>query len=315
MSTTRRFPLASALLIGLVLAGCGSDTPGTPTVDAGAGLDLGTPAVDAGPPPPALRTLASADWTVAPSAEAYVCVLVTIPDEIYVSEFHPVIPMGTHHTVLTFAPPDSGPDRTERCDGFSVGPRMIYGSGIGTDPLLFPAGVAVRIPAGSQLLLNLHLFNFATTPLTGTSAIQVRTIDASAVVNEAEITLAGKDAGLVVAPRAVSTQTGTCNVTAAATLFAVFPHMHQTAVHQTVSMLRGTDAPVIVMDDDYSFDQQYYRVVAPELQLQAGDRLEVTCTYDNPGDTLTFGESTTNEMCYAGIYVYPAGGFFTTCTN
>lgn len=319
MSFKRRSAFASIVVLVLVLvpvlAGCGSDAPLTPpAADAGPGTDLGPPAVDAGPPPPALVTIASSAWTLGAGVEKYLCVLVTTPDEIFVSEFHPVIPLGTHHTVLTFAPPGAGADRTEDCDGFTVGPRMIYGSGVGTDPLVFPEGVAVRIPAGSQLLLNLHLVNFDTTLISGTSAIQVRTVDAAAVVNEAEISLAGKDAGLIVAARTVSTQTGTCNVPADTTLFAIFPHMHQTAVHQKVTLLRGSDAPVIVMDDDYTFDEQYYRLLAPGVQLLAGDQLEVECTYDNPGDAMGFGESTTDEMCYAGIYVYQAGSFFTTCS-
>ena len=140
-------------------------------------------------------------------------------------------------------------------------------------------------------------------------------MEAAAVVHEAEITLAGKDAGLTVAPRAVSTQTGRCNVTADSTLFAIFPHMHQTGVHQKVTLTPGAGTPVDVMDDDYTFDEQFYRLLSPGVQVHAGDRLDVTCTYDNPGDAMTFGESTTDEMCYAGIYVYPAGSFFTTCTN
>jgi len=318
--TKLRTPYVSALLIASALAACGDDATATPMTDAGPVTDLGTTA-DLGATPadmgalPGLRTLASLDWTVPPMNEKYFCVLVTIPDEIFVSEFHPVIPVGTHHTVLTFAPDGAGPDGTAECDGFTNGPRMIYGSGLGTNPLIFPEGVAVRIPAGSRLLLNLHLFNFDTTPLSGTSAVQARVIDGASIEHEAEMTLAGKDVGLVVAPRTVSEQTGTCDVTANTTLFALFPHMHQTGMHQRVQLLRGSDAPVILMDEDYTFDEQYYRNIAPGVALVPGDRIEVTCTYDNPGEAISFGESTAEEMCYSGIYVYPAGNFFTTCTN
>ncbi len=319
--TKLRTPFVSALLIASALAACGDDATATPIADAGTGTDLGT-TTDLGTPLPdmgalpGLRTLASLDWTLPPMQEKYFCVLVTLPDEIFVSEFHPVIPVGTHHTVLTFAPAGAGPDGTAECDGFTNGPRMIYGSGLGTEPMIFPEGVAVRIPAGSRLLLNLHLFNFEETPLTGTSAVQARVVDGASIAHEAEMTLAGKDAGLVVPPRAVSVQTGSCTVTANTTLFSVFPHMHQTGVHQRVLLLRGSDAPIVLMDEDYSFDEQYYRNIAPGVALVPGDRIEVTCTYDNTENrAISFGESTTDEMCYSGIYVYPAGSFYTTCTS
>lgn len=318
MYITRRISFLSSVLLSLALAGCGSDGPVTPTTDGGPGVDLG-PGADLGPradagTPPALRTLATADWTVPPNDELYVCVLVTIPDEIFVSEFHPLIPAGTHHTVLTFAPPGAGPDGMSTCDGFTNGPRMIYGSGLGTDPLIFPEGVAVRIPAGSQLLLNLHLFNFDATPLRGTSAVMARTVSPAAVVHEAEMTLAGVDARLNVAARSVSTANGTCTVRADTTMFALFPHMHQTAIHQKVTVMRDA-VETIVMDDDYTFDEQYYRLISPGVQLRAGDQIHVACTYDNPSEARTFGESSNDEMCYAGVYVYPAGSFFLTCTD
>jgi hypothetical protein len=42
--------------------------------------------------------------------------------------------------------------------------------------------------------------------------------------------------------------------------------------------------------------------------MKMGDKITVECTYLNDtGKTVTFGESTLEEMCFAGTYRYPAG--------
>jgi hypothetical protein len=331
LATPRRYAHAAllAITVGGALVGCGGgggDGPGAdlgaPVGDAGPSADLGPghrdgAAGDGGGTCGAARrfTLAAADWTLAPFREDYLCVVVEVAETTFVHEIHPTIPEGTHHTTVTLVPA-STPVGTMRCSGLSAGPRMIYGSGVGTGPLTFPDGVAVRLPAGQKVMLNLHLFNTGEAPLSGRSGIDVVTMCAEDVREEAEMSLAGKDLGLRVAARSVSTQSGRCTMTRDATLFALMPHMHQTGSHMRVELARAAGGPrETVFDEPYDFDMQYYRTFAPALSLRAGDRLHVTCTYDNPGEEMGFGESTEDEMCYAGIYVYPAGALGTTCTD
>lgn len=302
-------------LIGSLVA-CGGNASTNNQSDAGmSGSDTGTD-VDLGTTDTSVL-LVEGSWTLTPSMEDYQCIRVTVPNEMFVHSFIPVIPLGTHHTVLTIAPNDGTPDGQVSCNGFVNGPDMLFGSGVGTDSLVFPEGVAVRIPAGSQLLLNLHLYNSsATATLHETSGIRVTTLEASEVVHEAEIVLAGKDQGLNIPPRQTTTQTGYCTFGHAQTVFSVFPHMHQTATHMTVTAMPAGGSPTILMDDEYSFDDQRYRPIAPTLELNTGDQIRVDCTYDNPtGNTIHFGESSTDEMCYAGIYRYPAShDTYVTCT-
>ena len=49
----------------------------------------------------------------------------------------------------------------------------VFGSGVGTNAIEFPQGVGIKLAAGSQLLLNLHLFNTADTALSGTSGTKI----------------------------------------------------------------------------------------------------------------------------------------------
>jgi hypothetical protein len=319
--------VAGGALGAVVWTACGGGDTGDgaapdagPPADAARVTDLGSPS-DGGPRDDGgscgtrTFTLAAADWTLAPFSEDYLCVVVEVPETTFVHEFRPVIPEGTHHTTVTFVPA-STPLGTMRCSGLSAGPRMIYGSGVGTGPLVFPDGVAVRLPEGQKVMLNLHLFNVSDTPRAGRSGIDVVTMCASHVREEAEMSLAGKDLGLRVAARSVSTQTGRCTMSRSVRLFALMPHMHQTGSHMRVALERAAGgAPEVVFDEAYDFDMQYYRTFEPEVALGAGDRLHVTCTYDNPGEEKGFGESTEDEMCYAGIYVFPAGSLGTTCTD
>lgn len=258
--------------------------------------------------------LLAGDWELDPADEGYRCVSFTVPEDMYVSAFRPIAPNGTHHTVLS-REVSAQPDGIYSCDAATNGPVMIYGSGVGTTPLEFPQGVAVKLKAGEKLLLNLHLFNVSPSPLSGRSGIEVRRVDPTDVEHEAEMLLAGKDQGLVV-DTGENTQTGYCTMAGDVTVFAVIPHMHQLGIHMKVSaQTSGGVKPMI--DADYTFDDQQYHVQDPLIQLQAGDQVQVDCTYYNDrGETVHFGDSSLAEMCYAGIYRYPALGTpFITCTQ
>jgi hypothetical protein len=252
--------------------------------------------------------LVSAQWTLEPGTEIYQCTRVTVEQDYYVTEFHPGIPLGTHHTVLTVQPAGQ-PDGTAICgDPFEGGPKQLYGTGVGSVPMKLPSGVAVKIAKGQQLHLNLHLFNAGASPLSGTSSISVVTAPPDQIEHEAELHIWGKGDGLTVAPNTTSTQTAACTVQSASTLFIVQPHMHQLGKH-----LRFGHAPAgqefnVLFDQPYSFDAQVHAELSPPVALAAGDQLGIECTYDNPtAQTVTFGESSKEEMCFAGLWAYPAG--------
>ncbi len=243
------------------------------------------------------------DWQLAPSSEKYVCVRQTVTTDTYISLIEPIAPLGTHHTVLMVSAPDA-PDGTVDCQSTLVKPA-IYASGVGTQPLQLPTGIAIHLVPGQQLLLNLHLFNATDNMLSGTSGIRVITLDPSAVQHEAGVVLAGKAAGLDVEPGA-TTQTGTCTTNAGSTVIAAAPHMHLLGTHLSAVYTPPSGAPTTLLDQDYSFDQQRYQLMSPMLTTVANGKLTVTCSYFNPtGTPVYFGESTTDEMCFALTMVYP----------
>jgi hypothetical protein len=247
------------------------------------------------------------DWALPPGVEAYFCVRQTVTEEIRVGAYRPVSPPGTHHTVLSVDDPVE-PDGFSECSGSTQGKVVVFGSGVGTQALSFPEGIATTIPEGKQLLLNLHVFNTRDTPLSGRSSVEVVRVDRSRIVYEAEAVFAGETGSLQVRP-GKSTQVGTCTLKGDVTIFAAAPHMHQLGSHMTATTSASEAPGTTVLDRDYSFDDQSYTLLDGPITLRQGDRLEVECTYENPGaSTVGFGMSSRDEMCFLGTYWYPALG-------
>ncbi|MCS6797943.1 MAG: hypothetical protein NZ898_05360 [Myxococcota bacterium] len=266
----------------------------------------------------ARRRLIGARWSlpVGP-AEDYRCILLTLTEPIFIRGFYPVAPEGTHHTVLSVNPTPREPDGERACSGLENGEQMIYGSGVGTRPLELPPGIAVRVDAGQQLFLSLHLFNTnRRAPLSGETGIDVVMADAAEVREEAEAILAGTVA-IFIPPRVTDyAVTGRCTQRRNQRLLGLMPHMHQYAVHQRVVLERAGSSPRVLFDAEYTFDDQQYTVFDPPIEMRAGDVLRVTCTYDNPtGMPVTFGESSNQEMCFAGLYRVPASPDGVVCTD
>jgi hypothetical protein len=70
-----------------------------------------------------------------------------------------------------------------------------------------------------------------------------------------------------------------------------------------------------MLDTDYSFTEQKNHPI-PETIFYSGDQIQVTCTYvNNTGSTINFGDSSNAEMCFTGMYKYPAGGNAFGCTT
>jgi hypothetical protein len=259
------------------------------------------------------ETLITGNWTMPVGKEGYFCARKTVDEDIYVSGFEAINPKGTHHTLLTMGDPDA-PDGITTCGAFDNRPLAVFASGVGTNPLEFPKGVALKIAKGTQLLLNLHLFNTGEADLTGLSGTRLHRLAAQDVTEVAEGLLAGT-ANIDLPPQETKTETGYCTMAADTTIFAVAPHMHKLGIHEKVVTLPTAGASTVLLDADYDFGEQSYRLINP-VKLSKGDRVRIDCTYHNTTpNEVKFGESTLTEMCFAGIYRYPAIGAFFGCID
>jgi hypothetical protein len=170
-----------------------------------------------------------------------------------------------------------------------------------------PDNVALKISAGQHAVLNLHLFNATPNDITDTAAIDIVTVNDPTGYQYAGVPFVGNVTFTV--PAAPYQVNGQCTVSTDTSYFAVFPHMHTTGTHMKVWTQSGSTTTV-VWDEDYLFNEQkfgeYPSWMGPQaVSLHAGDKILNTCTYDADGVGKKFGESTTDEMCFAISYVVP----------
>jgi len=269
---------------------------------------------DAYVPPTGYTRLIGRTWSLPVGAhDIYRCVRVTVPSDMYITNIEAQAPLGTHHTVLSIASGiAAGADGEYDCDVRTLGMVMLYASGVGTSPLDFPSGVGIKISAGQQIHLNLHLYNAGDTALSGESAIWVKAQPTSPPTL-AEMVFLGP-LSFMIQPSTIDPSpqivTHTCSASSAYSLFAVWPHMHKLATHQKLELAHDTGSTTqttILHDMPYSFYEQTYWLKDPIVAVASGDRLTVTCSYDNTtGVAVPWGDSSDEEMCFAGLYRYPA---------
>ncbi len=303
--------MVSALVAPGVLTGCGTDhrpESGDDTVWPGDGDGA---AGDGFVPPEGYARLVGRSWELPAGANIYRCVRVTVPDDMYITDFVAQTPKGGHHAVLSIAGGfgTDGPDGDDdNCGASAIGAHMLYASSVGTEPLKLPDGVGLKVTKGQQLHLNLHLFNAGDDAVTGESAIWIKS-QPTPPAQLAEMVLAGPIEFHVPSDNQPHPVSGECTARHDYSLFAVWPHMHQFGTHQTVELMASNGGQQMLHDAAFHFDDQSYQLISPMAQVRSGDKVRVTCTYvNNSGGEVTYGDGAQSEMCFAGLYRYPAIG-------
>ena len=295
------------ILALLFVIGCGKNPMGgddEPPIDAPSNPDAYVP-------PNGFTRLIGRTWSLPIGArDIYRCARVTVAQDTYITNIEAEAPLGTHHTVLSIVSGNvAGPDGEYDCTVNSLGMVMLYASGVGTSPLNFPSGVGIKISAGQQIHLNLHLYNAGDNAISGESAIWVKS-QPTPPPTLAEMVFLGPlqmrieaDSPTYPPPQIV---TDTCSAPSNYSLFAVWPHMHKLAIHQKLELNHG-GTKTVLHDMPYSFYEQTYWLKDPIVQVATGDTLTVTCSYSNTtGAAVMWGDSSDEEMCFAGLYRYPA---------
>ncbi len=254
-----------AWLAVAVLAACGGGGSAH-TPDGSDGMGSADAAV-----PPGWVKLVSRSWSLTPGLEGYRCTRVQIQQDMWVNGFRALSPLGTHHEVVTIDPSDSqvGDYDCSAASGTLNG-QMVYASGIGTPDLIFPTGVAVHIPAGTWINLNLHLFDTTDNTLSDESGVLVQTIAQADVVHEADMTFSGTLSISIPSDGQTHVAQGGCNAPTDWHVFALWPHMHQIGVHQSL-VVTHSGSPTTMLDTPFSFMEQKDYPMA-ETMIHQGDR-------------------------------------------
>ena len=286
----RTMKLALALALA---ASCGDDGPPT-----GPLMPL---------PPPGGQQLTTLQYTVQPGEEKYFCYTFHSPKDgpRGIIEVEPIEGSIVHHTVLfhTLVPEK---------EGFSECPVLIkqtwlpiWAGGRNTNGVKLPDGVAFNMDTDEQYLIQLHLLNAGTKPVTERSAINLTYAPVGTSLMPAGIFAFGSFS-VDLPPNTTDIQkVVSCNSTKQMHVFAAFPHMHK--LGKKLEFLHGTtqsDATMAYHKDPWVFGDQPMDPV--DFVVNPGDFLQSTCTWDNTTATeVKYGETTADEMCFFLLFYYP----------
>jgi mono/diheme cytochrome c family protein/peroxiredoxin len=182
----------------------------------------------------------------------------------------------------------------------------------GMTPRPLAPGVAVKVPKGAKLVLQVH-YHKTGKPEEDQSEIALYL--AKQPVKEVLRTVPMGNPFFQLKPGVAGQEVKAAFVVPAdVKLRQILPHMHMlgTSMKVTATLPDGTEKPLIWIQN-WDFNWQYnYRYKEP-LSLPKGTRLNLIATYDNtasnpnqpshPPKLVRFGEQTTDEMCFAFLGV------------
>ena len=175
----------------------------------------------------------------------------------------------------------------------------------GTPPLLLPAGMAKKIPAGWHLLFVLHYTPVGSIQQDRTS-IGLVFADRNEVREEAATQLLYDEELVIPAHAAAHRVEKSWRAPADVLLLAMFPHMHlHGKSFRYEAVAPGGDVEVLLDVPHYDFNWQHRYVLAEPKRLPAGTLIRCVAVYDNsadnpanpdPNQTVRTGKQSWDEM-------------------
>jgi hypothetical protein len=238
---------------------------------------------------------------------------------VQMAEVRPSGPQYVHHAVVYIRPPDSRwlrhaplgvpftastlSDLQDRLDAHGTTSDLLLVYAPGSSPDRWPDGMAKFVPAGSDIVFQIH---YTTNGQAGNDQSSIGLVFAKAAPEKRVITLQLNNHALIIPPGAddfrVEVQGTLPNDT---TLLSLFPHMHLRGKRFEYDIVRPDGSTETLLRVNYHFHWQLsYRLAEPRL-LKAGTRLRAVAWYDNsrnnphnpnPDATVTWGDQTYQEM-------------------
>ena len=235
------------------------------------------------------------------------------------SEILPGMPGNVHHAVVYMRPPESkwlrhapiGKPFTasmlatpeEQQDAMWTDSDILLVYAPGSTPDQWPAGVAKYIPAGSELVFQMH---YTTNGKAGVDESRIGLIFAKEPPKQRVLTLQLTNDHFAIPPGAPDYRVearGT--LPNDATLLSFFPHMHLRGKRFEYNIVHQDKRIEPLLRVNYHFHwQMSYRLAEP-LRLKAGTELQAVARFDNsrqnphnpdPEATVRWGEQTDEEM-------------------
>jgi mono/diheme cytochrome c family protein len=238
---------------------------------------------------------------------------------VQMAEVHPSAPQYVHHAVVYIRPPGSAwlrhapvgapftaselRDAQDRRDAHGTTSDLLLVYAPGSSPDRWPDGMAKFIPAGSDLVFQIH---YTTNGQAGLEQTRIGLVFAKTPPAQRVLTLQLNDHAFIIPPGAENFRVeaeGT--LPNDATLLSLFPHMHLRGKRFEYDIVRPDGSAEPLLRVNYHFHWQLsYRLAEPRV-LKAGVKLRAVAWYDNsrhnphnpdPAATVTWGDQTYQEM-------------------
>ncbi len=307
---------AAALASG---AGCANKVAGSGGKSTTSSTASGTASGGGGGGPPAgTFNVQIGPITVAPGVENTQCVTVRLhnPNAIHVGAMHNVLTGVSHHmivykvddTVEQTTPVDCKPF-ANTLNPAAGEPLMITQKH--DDELDLPQGVAYSLDANQMIRLELHYINPGQQTATVQGVSTFTPMPDAQFMNEAGFLFAG-DIDISLPPMMTSSLSAFIALPSdlyGVNFFAFTGHEHQFGTNVEVSMgTQGSVAPVYNVPGFLWSEPPTVRMTPPAVLPQNGG-FQIQCDWNNTKpNTVTFGESANDEMCFFWGYYWPNKG-------
>ena len=175
---------------------------------------------------------------------------------------------------------------------------------------MFPRGVAYALPAGQMVRIELHFLNTTTAPLPLTATVQLTGAEIGTVTDHANLIFTG-NLSISIPPQStavVGPSTSTFG-DHEPIIFGVTGHQHQRGTRFLIELGDPAGSMTTIYDNN-DWAEAPLTIFDPPIATQRGQGLRYTCTYANPtNQTINFGTSATDEMCFLWAYYYPDRGY------
>jgi len=256
--------------------------------------------------------------TVAPGTESTQCVVKRIgnTDSISVHEIHNVLGATSHHFIVYRVD-----DQVERPEPYPCAPFTdtlndppLIITQRADDRLTLPEGVAYTVGPNQMIRLELHYINVSAVPQMAEATSTFIPMAADQVEQEADVMFMG-DTNIVIPPMSeVTLGPSFIQVPArfqGVSYFAITGHEHQWGTNVSVEVAEDSGAlgsPVYEVPN-FRWDEPATITYDPPFTVPDGGGFKLTCEWNNrSNDTVFFGTSVDDEMCFFWAYYFPSRG-------
>jgi hypothetical protein len=300
----------------LIPAACGGDnSSGDDDTNA---ADAGSPDADV---PAGSYTVTWGPVTVQPGVEDTQCVTVPVgnTETLRVNQIHNVLGDASHHLIVYRVADTTEQSTPYPCDPFTDTLDPAKGSPLMItqkyeETLVLPDGVAFSLEPNQFVRLEMHFINASDSPKEVMATSTFSPIPDAEFEHEADFLFIG-DVDIDIPPNSTHTVGPTYfpipGEFAGSNFFGITGHQHQYGTDVYVATTdgeNGTDTPVYDLDN-FDWDEPETVYHDPPFQVPGGGGFRFTCQWNNTSDqTLSFGESAGDEMCFFWAYYYPSKG-------